>query len=109
MTSITKGLFSSETCEWTTPQSLFDSLDSEFGFTLDVCATPENAKCTNYYTEAEDGLKQEWKGVCWMNPPYGTEIKKWMEKAHNSAIGGGLSWSALCRHEQILVGGGITL
>ena len=89
MTSITKGLFSSETCEWATPQSLFDTLDAEFGFTLDVCATRENAKCTNYYTETEDGLKQEWKGVCWMNPPYGREISKWVKKAKETAERGG--------------------
>ena len=32
--------FSSKTCEWATPQDLFDKLDSEFNFTLDACATP---------------------------------------------------------------------
>ena len=31
-----------------------------------------------------DGLKQEWKGVCWCNPPYGREIGKWVEKAYKS-------------------------
>ena len=40
---------------------------------MDVCATSENAKCKKYYGPEEDGLKQEWKGVCWMNPPYGRE------------------------------------
>ena len=44
--------------------------------TLDVCATPENAKCEKYYRSEEDGLKQEWKGLCWMNPPCGREIWK---------------------------------
>jgi site-specific DNA-methyltransferase (adenine-specific) len=28
-----------------------------------------------------DGLKQEWTGVCWCNPPYGRKIGLWVEKA----------------------------
>jgi site-specific DNA-methyltransferase (adenine-specific) len=39
-------------------QWLFKALDTEFGFTLDPCATHENAKCSLYFTKAEDGLKQ---------------------------------------------------
>lgn len=27
------------------PQSVFDDIDREFQFTLDVCSTDENAKC----------------------------------------------------------------
>jgi phage N-6-adenine-methyltransferase len=64
-------LFSSRTDLWATPQDFFDRLNAEFRFTLDVCATPENAKCTRYFTRADDGLAQSWTGVCWMNPPYG--------------------------------------
>ena len=52
--------------------------------TLDVCATIENVKCEKYYRSEEDGLKQEWKGICWMNPPYGREIGKWIKKAFSS-------------------------
>ena len=36
--------------EWETPQALFDALEEEFRFTLDACATPENAKCKLYFT-----------------------------------------------------------
>jgi phage N-6-adenine-methyltransferase len=77
--------YSSETDEWATPQDLFDLLDSEFSFDLDVCALPENAKCPAYFTPEDNGLAQDWRGVCWMNPPYGDEIKKWIGKAHQSA------------------------
>lgn len=80
-----KGLFTSEKCEWETPQEFFDQLNEEFGFELDVCALPENAKCARYFTPEQDGLKQEWTGVCWMNPPYGREIGKWIRKAYESA------------------------
>jgi phage N-6-adenine-methyltransferase len=80
--------FSSKTDLWATPQDFFDALDAEFGFTLDVCALPENAKCERYFTPKEDGLHQSWQGVCWMNPPYGREIGKWVRKAFESAKAG---------------------
>lgn len=79
----------SNTEEWATPQDFFDVLDDEFGFTLDVCATPENAKCDKFFTKADDGLKQSWAGnVCWMNPPYGKQIPAWMEKAYRESCNG---------------------
>lgn len=78
---ITSGLTSSNTDEWATPQDLFDTLDATFHFTLDPCATPENAKCAKFYTKDQDGLKQDWGGeVIWCNPPYGREIGKWIQK-----------------------------
>ena len=80
----TEVMFSSQTDLWATPQDLFNELDNEFGFTVDVCALPENAKCKQYYTPEMDGLKQEWTGVVWCNPPYGRQIGKWVEKAAKS-------------------------
>ena len=82
--SINKGLFTSNTDLWATPQDFFDKLDEEFHFDLDVCALPENAKCTRYFTPDIDGLKQEWTGTVWCNPPYGRQIGKWVEKAYKS-------------------------
>lgn len=78
--------YSSATDDWSTPQDLFDALDTEFHFTVDVCATPANAKCADYFTVADDGLAQEWRGVCWMNPPYGDGIGKWVAKAYESSL-----------------------
>lgn len=78
-------MFSSETDQWATPQSFFDELNKEFNFELDVCALPENAKCKKFFSPEQDGLKQQWSGVCWMNPPYGREIGKWVKKASESA------------------------
>ena len=81
----TKVHFSSETDLWATPQWLFDELDSRYHFTLDPCATTQNAKCRKYYTEAQDGLAQSWDGeTVFMNPPYGREIGKWVKKAVDS-------------------------
>ena len=80
--------FSSKTDLWATPQVFFDELDNEFHFETDVCALPENAKCKRYFTPQQDGLSQEWDGVCWMNPPYGRNISKWMKKAYESSLHG---------------------
>lgn len=55
-------MFSSKTDMWATPQDFFDKMSAEFEFNLDVCATKENAKCPRYFTEQDDGLKQEWGG-----------------------------------------------
>jgi phage N-6-adenine-methyltransferase len=85
---ITTGLMSSLTDQWATPQSLFDELNNEFGFTLDACASDWNHKVANYYDEAQDALMQSWTGVVWMNPPYGRTIKAWMQKAYESWRGG---------------------
>lgn len=85
---INKGMMSSNTAEWATPQWLFDLLNDEFNFDLDVCSTDENAKCKNHYTEEDDGLSKPWKGNVWCNPPYGRDIVKWVKKASESNLSG---------------------
>ena len=93
---MTKGMYSSATPEWATPQALFDAYNDEFHFNVDVCANIGNAKCYHYFTKEIDGLKQDWakynrgdgstwiRNNCWMNPPYGREIKHWVKKASES-------------------------
>lgn len=80
--------FSSNSNEWATPQDFFDALDKEFNFTLDPCATKENAKCVKFYTQEDNGLIQSWDNeIVFCNPPYGREIKHWVKKA-SEATGG---------------------
>ena len=81
-------MFSSAKEEWGTPQNLFDNLNKEFNFTLDVCALEENHKCDNYFTPETDGLSQQWIGSCWQNPPYGKTISQWIEKAYLESLHG---------------------
>ena len=83
-----KGLFSSKYDDWETPADLFGDLNAEFGFDLDVCANVENTKCERYLTSEINGLAQRWRGVCFMNPPYGREIGKWVAKAYEEAAAG---------------------
>lgn len=71
-----------QTVEWSTPQYLFDQLDSEFHFTVDVAANIYNAKTPRYYDESLNGLAQNWDGeTVWCNPPYGRAIADWVRKA----------------------------
>lgn len=83
--------FSSSSCEWPTPRALFVELELIFGgFTLDPCATAENAKCARFFTKEDDGLSQPWSGKVFMNPPYGREIGKWVKKAWEESQRGAL-------------------
>ncbi|HEX6700893.1 MAG TPA: DNA N-6-adenine-methyltransferase [Gaiellaceae bacterium] len=77
--------------DWPTPQAFFDRLDAEFNFTLDVCASEANAKCSRFFTQRENGLDQPWgRERCWMNPPYGAPIKAWLAKALEASLSGAL-------------------
>lgn len=49
--------------DWETPQDFFDEIDNEFHFTLDACANGTNHKCDKYFSELDDGLKQNWGGA----------------------------------------------
>lgn len=79
---------SSATDLWATPQEFFDRMHAEFGFEVDVCANADNAKCERYFSAEQNGLAQEWRGVCWMNPPYGRGIGNWLKKAYESSRDG---------------------
>ena len=85
---ISEALYSSQPDMWETPPDLFDEQVNEFHFNLDVCATPENAKCKRYYTPKQDGLSQPWDGICWCNHPYGRDIGQWVRRALFASVGG---------------------
>lgn len=81
-----KVLFSSKKHDHVTPQVLFDNINNEFNFTLDVAASQNNYKCSKFFTENENGLNQSWEGeTTWCNPPYGRETKKWLEKGYSES------------------------
>lgn len=79
--------FISNKQDYETPMEIFEPLNKEFNFAVDVCATNENKKCESYFNEAQDGLKQNWMGVCWMNPPF-KNVSKWIEKAYRESRNG---------------------
>ena len=80
----TKLMFSSKTDEWETPQTFYEMLNKEFGFTLDPCSTDDNCKCSRHFTKADNGLDQSWGGeTVFCNPPYGRAISSWVQKAYS--------------------------
>lgn len=81
-------MWSAENDTWSTPEALFQSLNSLFNFEVDLAAQMHNAKCPKYYTPEQNSLMQEWRGVCWLNPPYGREIGQWIKKAYESSRAG---------------------
>lgn len=82
----TNVMFSSVDLSWETPPTLFNILNMEFNFTLDPCCTKQTAKCKKYFTEVEDGLIQDWsQDIVFVNPPYGRQLGKWVEKASKEA------------------------
>ncbi len=79
----TELMFSSKDQTWETPIDFFKKIDEEFNFNLDPCCMKETAKCKRYFTPEDDGLLQDWSGHnVFMNPPYGREQSKWIEKAY---------------------------
>ena len=71
--------------EYETPQDFFEHLDKEFHFTLDVAASPENAKCKRYFTQMDSAFNHSWTGAVWLNPPYDKNIGDWIKKAYLSS------------------------
>lgn len=66
---------------WLTPRELVNALG---GFDLDPCSPPPASMpwslAPRVFTEEEDGLSQKWVGRVWMNPPYGSACKFWIER-----------------------------
>ena len=82
-------MFSSATDQWATPQQFFDDWAKLFPFTVDVCADATNAKCPRFFDLEANGLAQDWAPeTCWMNPPYGREIGRWVKKAYEESLKG---------------------
>lgn len=84
----TTTMFSSAKQDWTTPRWLFALLDAEFNFEIDAAASPENALCARYFTEADDALQQPWHGRFFLNPPYGRSVGRFVAHA----------WDQVYRH-----------
>ena len=93
-------LFSSGKDDWETPHGLYNELDEEFRFGLDVAANAANAKCLRWcgpghvLPTLHDGLQVNWRFVgggktCWMNPPYSRGLQgKFITKASAERLKG---------------------
>lgn len=67
--------------QWCTPKWLFDELNSEFEFYIDLCATQNNTKFPERF--CNDYLNTDFRhsaGTAFMNPPY-SDPKPFIMKA----------------------------
>lgn len=62
------------TDNWITPQYITKALGT---FDLDPCAHTEMPwqHANNQFTVKEDGLKQQWDGRIWLNPPFSATLR----------------------------------
>ena len=65
--------------DWITPKSLVDMLGP---FDLDPCAcrTQPWPTANRMIRPPEDGLSLPWRGLIWLNPPYGGFAQRWLRK-----------------------------
>lgn len=73
--------------EWQTPDWLFNELNEEFNFGIDLCCTKENTKCDVYCMDYLNiritqllSIELLGRDTCFMNPPY-SNPKPFIEKA----------------------------
>ena len=94
---IQNNAFKSESEEYETPKEIFEPLQKEFNLQLDVCASSSNHKLDNYFNKEDDALTKDWhkQGNFWMNPPFGRQLKKWVQKSHEESQKGVVGVSIL--------------
>lgn len=69
------------TNNWITPQWIVEAFDPCY-FDLDPCISETQPWNTarKGYSILQDGLKRPWFGNVWLNPPYGSETARWIQK-----------------------------
>lgn len=72
--------------EWLTPPYIFKPLQP---FDLDVCQpiNPPWKIASRGFNELDDGLRKDWHGFVWCNPPYGKETIKWVQRMNTHRNG----------------------
>lgn len=75
---------------WGTPDEIFNFAENRWGiFTLDAAANENNNLVKRYISEEQDALKIKWlvnyqtSKNTWLNPPYGRQMPKFIERALN--------------------------
>jgi hypothetical protein len=97
--------FSSESNEWYTPAGYLELVREVFGhIDLDPASSPlanESVQAHQIYTEADDGLSQDWFGNVFCNPPYGIQ--------EGQSLAGMFCQKAISEYEHDRISGAILL
>lgn len=71
--------------DYGTPGWLFDQLNRQFNFSIDLAANEANHKHPRWLGPgspiAEDSFKYPWQGRCFLNPPFSRRTKQWVRRA----------------------------
>ena len=68
-------------CEWYTPPEILDLIYQVMDIDLDPASPyPATVLARKHYTKETDGLSKPWRGNVFLNPPYGREVGKWIDK-----------------------------
>ena len=90
--------------DWRTPDAIFDTLNTEYHFTLDAAASAENTKCPAFFdgkTPETDALlmpwgndgsdgRRVWSFRAYVNPPYQPKgaVETWLKRGLEQAAQG---------------------
>lgn len=82
--------------EWYTPKPYIEAARAVMGkIDIDPASSQEANKvvgASEIFTEKDNGLKQDWAGKCWLNPPYASDlVGKFMEKLASSVEAGAIT------------------
>lgn len=83
-----------QTDDWITPPEIITALGGSMSFTLDPCASLNQPwPCAkSHYDIVRNGLSPNcpWRGRVWLNPPYGQQTGRWLERladhGHGTAL-----------------------
>ena len=79
-TAAFKTMSSHKSWEWPTPKDFYDQLNAEFGFNFDPCPLGGSG-------DGRSTLFCDWRGKrVFCNPPYGPEIRKFLERAQEAEL-----------------------
>ena len=89
--------------EWYTPPKYIEAAIKVMGgIDLDPCTSQlaqQVVKAATFYTIDDDGLKQNWGGRVWMNPPYAANtITKFVEKILAHLDNGSVTQAIMLTH-----------
>jgi len=73
--------------EYGTPKIIMEKIKMKYNVNpkLDVCASKENTKCINFFSNEDDALTQQWQHDFFMNPPY-SRVKEFMKYAYGQHL-----------------------
>lgn len=75
----------SDSQEHESPDEIFNPLNKEFRFKIDLCASKKNAKLSRYYTKEDDCFTKDWDETSWANIEF-KYARRYIKKAYYDSL-----------------------